>query len=91
MIPVKTPSNGDTDPELAILGNQAVLPVERLGHQLSHETFHLQFVQPERCTGVKVAQGLWEWATNGRSSLRPTLQEGAHIWYYLEGQEPGAG
>jgi hypothetical protein len=32
----------DMDPELAISCNQASLPVEGLGYQVSHKTFNLQ-------------------------------------------------
>jgi hypothetical protein len=49
--------------ELAIFYNQASLPREGLGHQLSHKTFNLQFVLPTKCAGVKMAQNLWEWPT----------------------------
>lgn len=49
----------DTEPELAFFCNQAKLHLLGLGHHSSHRTFYLQFVQPKRCTGIKVAQHLW--------------------------------
>jgi hypothetical protein len=64
VILAKTPRNGDTEPEAAILCNQARLPMEELGHQTSHKSFDLQLVLPTRCAGVKVVQKLWEWPTN---------------------------
>jgi hypothetical protein len=43
---------GDTEPELAISYNQAIFPVEGLGHK----TIDLQFALPTGCAGAKVAQ-----------------------------------
>lgn len=41
---VKSPLNGDTEPEPAICCNQTKHPVVGLGHQPCHKTFHLRFV-----------------------------------------------
>jgi hypothetical protein len=41
------------NPKLVISCNQARLPMEGLGHKLSHKTLDPQFVLPTRCAGVK--------------------------------------
>jgi hypothetical protein len=48
----------DMGSELAIFCDQARLPVKGLGHKPSHKTLDLQFVRPEKCAAVKVAQNL---------------------------------
>jgi hypothetical protein len=81
-------SNGDAEPELAILCNQASLPVVGLWYQPSHKTFDPQFVLSTRCAMAKVAQNLWEWPTKDQF-----VQLEAHIirgnpHLKLPGQEP---
>lgn len=48
---VKTPHNGDMEPELAISCNQARHPVEGLGYQPSHKNFNLQFFHLQNVLG----------------------------------------
>ena len=68
----------DMEPEMATFCNQARLPMEGLGHQLSHKTFDLQFVLPVGCTEVKMEQKLRGWPSNGWSILRLMPGEEAH-------------
>lgn len=46
--PSKYPSNGEFESEMAIYCNQARLPMERFGEQLSPQIFNPIFVQPTR-------------------------------------------
>ena len=48
---------GDTE-AAAILCNEAGPQVERLGHQPNPQSSNLQYLLPEECAGVMVAQNL---------------------------------
>lgn len=56
---VKSSSNGEMEPELAIFYNR---------------TFDLKSVLPAICARVMMAQNLWRWPTKDWSNLRPTPQ-----------------
>lgn len=85
----KTSRNGGCWAELAIFCNQPRVPLVVLEHQPSYKTFALQSTLPARCTGVMVAQKLWEGPTNDWS-MRPPCWNESNIWHCLNGQEPEA-
>jgi hypothetical protein len=78
MTETKTHSNGNTEPETATPCNEARLPKEEWGHQLSHRTFDPQFFLPIRYAEIKMEEKWRECPTNDWPNLRFMPGKRAH-------------